>query len=121
MDKHGLVNLNVAEDGMGSIGGASGYRVPSVSLDDLLRDGVIASPDLIKMDVEGAETMVLSGARELLAKCRPIIFLACHGEVQRQNCSRRLREFGYRIFDLSGNEQKGNLDIDEVYAVPGRP
>ena len=46
--------------------------VYSVRLDDVLRD--IERLDAIKIDVEGAEYMALSGARNLLKRHRPVIF-----------------------------------------------
>jgi FkbM family methyltransferase len=47
--------------------------VPSVSLDDFVfRDGN-PPPDLIKIDVEGAEALVFEGARRLLREKRPVI------------------------------------------------
>ena len=44
-------------------------------------------PDLIKIDVEGAEGRVLRDARRILSEARPILFLALHGEEQRQDCT----------------------------------
>jgi FkbM family methyltransferase len=35
-------------------------------------------PQLIKIDVEGAELLVLKGASQTLAECRPIVILAIH-------------------------------------------
>jgi len=121
-DKQGMARLQVTSDGsMGSLTSEGVYRVPTVSLDDLISANVISDPAFIKMDVEGAETMVLSGASKLLARRRAIVFLACHGPEQRRNCSSILREHGYRIFDLNGCEQTRDvLDIDEVYAVPAK-
>lgn len=40
------------------------------------RHGLV--PEVIKIDVEGAELGVLNGARATLASCRPLIFLSVH-------------------------------------------
>ncbi len=48
-----------------------------VSLDDFCAENNI-SPDVIKIDVEGAEAGVLKGARNILLTCRPKIILSVH-------------------------------------------
>lgn len=48
-----------------------------ISLDDFHRKSGI-KPDVIKIDVEGAECNVLKGAREVIAKYGPVIFLSVH-------------------------------------------
>lgn len=53
--------------------------VPTAALDDALAVGTPV--DLIKMDVEGAEGMVLRGARRLLATHRPTILFEWHPEL----------------------------------------
>lgn len=45
-------------------------RVRAVKLDDLLPD---VAPDVIKIDVEGAEPMVFAGARNALRRRKPVI------------------------------------------------
>ena len=49
--------------------------VPSISLDALLDDEGIADVHLVKMDVEGAEGLVIRGAARLFKTVRPIWFV----------------------------------------------
>jgi FkbM family methyltransferase len=55
-------------------------------------------PDIIKVDVEGAETNLLRGARRLLAKRHAIILLSVHSRDLRAECLTLLREEEYRSF-----------------------
>jgi FkbM family methyltransferase len=50
---------------------ATGTAVPVVPLDEIVTDEV----DLVKIDVEGMAVPVLEGARALLARCAPLIFV----------------------------------------------
>lgn len=52
-------------------------RRPQVALDEFCKARGLA-PDVIKIDVEGAELMVLRGAKAVLAQHRPLIFLSVH-------------------------------------------
>lgn len=119
-DKPGLAGLRVTADGsMGALDEMAAYHVPTVSLDGLIASGALPEPDLIKMDVEGAESMALAGARQLLERQRVVLFLACHGEEQRRRCFRILRDAGYCIYYLDGRRHiSGELESDELYAVP---
>ena len=67
-------------------------KAEAVTLDDYVRSSKILKVDAIKMDIEGAEKFALSGASEVLAVHRPLIFL----EVCRETCER----FGYSVDDL---------------------
>ena len=49
----------------------------AVSLDDYCRETGLR-PDLIKIDVEGAEQWVLEGSRETLERCRPCLIVSLH-------------------------------------------
>lgn len=69
---------------------------PSVSL-----DGFAAArrpPDVIKIDVEGAEVRVLAGAARILAERRPVVICEVHGREQRERV-RQLLE-GYDVETL---------------------
>ena len=58
-------------------GGLALLRVPTVRLDDL---DLRAPVRLIKMDVEGAEPLVVAGARRLLTTSRPYVLSEIHPE-----------------------------------------
>jgi FkbM family methyltransferase len=48
------------------------------NLDALVSAGAIAPPGLIKIDVEGAEVDVLTGAADMLRRCRPALIVDLH-------------------------------------------
>lgn len=66
--------------------GASGTEVPAVSVDSVVADARAGHVSLIKIDVQGAEMMVLAGAVSTLSTHNPALFV----EVD----ERALRHFG---------------------------
>ncbi len=107
-----------------ALAGYSGFSTPNLSqeaetetimvsierLDDHVPEGWL--PDLIKIDVEGAELLVIEGSMDVLRKARPTIAFE-HGwhlddvgvsvEIYRLLCV----DVGLRLFDMDGN---GPLD-----------
>ncbi|HXO22262.1 MAG TPA: FkbM family methyltransferase [Thermoanaerobaculia bacterium] len=72
------------------------HKVVTVTLDGLLKG--FSAPDLVKIDVEGAELECLMGASQLLGRRRPT--LLC--EVTERNApevGRLLSGHGYRLYD----------------------
>ncbi len=73
-------------------------RVPAVRLDDFLPEAGLR-PDLIKIDVEGAEDRVLAGARGYLAQYSPLIAMeylsADRGNAAHLRAEAQLRQLGY--------------------------
>jgi len=74
-DKDGIVRMSV-EDLTSSLFRASltnSIEVPAISLDSFVRQHRIEGVDAIKMDVEGAELLVLRGADQVIRRYKPII------------------------------------------------
>lgn len=57
-------------------------------------------PDVLKIDVEGAELGVLQGAMEILKRRKPTIFLSTHSMELREACLNLLKEVGYKAEPL---------------------
>jgi len=82
-------------------------EVDAVSLDSLIEKRAIPPPDFVKIDVEGAESLVLTGAKRILDEYCPCILLSTHAPVvQAANCLSLLRSSGYDTTSLSGNAEK---------------
>jgi len=93
-----------------------------VTIDDLCRERSL-SPDVIKIDVEGAEIMVLKGARQTLATARPTIFLSVHpteigllgGSIE--ELVALIDDLGYTCADLDG-QPVTNFRLSEYLLRP---
>jgi FkbM family methyltransferase len=67
-----------------------------------------AWPDLLKIDVEGAELDLLQGSRDFFRERRPALLLSTHGDKVKADCLRLLRELGYGGFEPldAGSEER---------------
>jgi len=86
---------------MGHLQAEGNTHVRTTTLDALLEAQLIAPPQYIKMDIEGAELMALRGASECIQRHRPTIFLATHGHEMETACRRLLKSWGYELQKLS--------------------
>ncbi|MDB5305837.1 MAG: methyltransferase FkbM family [Gemmataceae bacterium] len=108
--------------------------VPVECLDDVVRREGVRVPDVIKIDVEGAELGVLRGSVEVLESARPLLLLELNDEaLRRQDASSAevlafLRGLGYAIFPFSAatgrlvpGTNDSELSPNVVAAHPARP
>lgn len=91
----------VASSAAGHLSETGLLQVPVFRLDEWVQQQRAPFPDYLKIDVEGAEAGVLSGAREMLRVRKPMIFLATHGPEVHSQCCRFLSELGYTLQSLT--------------------
>lgn len=87
----------------------------TITLDELLHE--YPGPDVLKIDVEGAECAVLVGARRLLAT-RPVLLLSTHGRDNFEQCRAVLAGSGYRFVEHELKVGRRFDHLAEVLAVP---
>lgn len=74
--------------------------VRTIKADTLLSMSDIPVPHMIKIDVEGAEALVLKGGFNLLSKYRPILFIEIHSALMLSFVQEFLPKLGYKIKTL---------------------
>jgi len=100
---------NCATGHLGAKNDRQGDPVPTVSVDDVAQQlGLL--PDIVKIDVEGAEMDVLQGMRNTLKKTKPAIFLSVHSDELRETCLAYLKTFGYTPNGLD-QENAGSMEF----------
>ncbi len=140
VELNGFENLTVEElalsDRAGeaelNIGGKSGQHsfetrkrdrgsvtVRATTLDRYLTDAGIDRVDAIKIDVEGAEDLVIAGAAETLARDRPVLFLDVHeiGEERLAALAETLRNSGYGFSELESDISADTLEAGKDYVL----
>ena len=79
-------------------------RVKIISLDELIAQCELPVPDYLKIDVEGAEFLVLKGAEAIIGEQHPTIFLSLHGNEVREQCGNFLRGLNYHSEPTDGRQ-----------------
>lgn len=123
---NGVAEFQIASRGRASnalkeVGGRStmgGVRelqyVPTLALDTLLESQ--PRPDFVKIDVEGAEGLVLKGATRLLNEIRPICYIEVGSDLAVEIFNTFL-DAGYQGF-TAGCEPLQNRCVDNNFFVP---
>jgi FkbM family methyltransferase len=91
--------------------------VPVRTLDSLMDELSPPRLDLIKIDVEGAESRVLDGAERLVSRFRPTLIIELHTPEQDIAVARWLTERGYRLERLSSGPPI--TDTSSGWPAPG--
>lgn len=76
------------------------HRVNVRTLDDFRRRSVAPPPSLMKIDVEGAEFEVLTGARSTIDEYRPPVLCELHGAASAARTTEYLGSQGYELRNL---------------------
>lgn len=96
-------------------------RVKVARLDTLFSKGVIGSPAIIKVDVEGAELDVLRGARILIGDFKPRFFIEAHSLELARSCTEFLEGSGYRVSILPTEGDSGRSPLREICHLAAVP
>ena len=105
--------------------------IKALRLDDVLSD--ITRLDVLKIDVEGAELLVLKGAQQLLVRFKPVIAFESSEESAASfghsttDAKRFLAQLGYRLFRLPAEGRRMQLipalanEADEFSTIMALP
>lgn len=113
-DKSGFINFELGKNRFtGRISVDGGLKVSCVSLDDLIEKGDLPAPDILKIDVEGAELAVLKGASFVINKYHPDIFLSIHGKESSDELICFFKNSGYNLekAEIDGIRKGGEIFI----------
>ena len=115
-DRKGEACFDLAPDRRfeGRLAETGALRVAVTTLDSILGEGSLPQPQVIKIDVEGAELAVLNGAQRLLSEIRPVLFLATHGADVHRECCILLKQSGYELHSLDALPV---AETDELLAI----
>jgi FkbM family methyltransferase len=98
---------------------ATRVRVRVRSIDSLVAEGTVPPPQLIKIDVEGAEAMVLAGARKTIRGHQPVIFAEVHSPALLAECQGLLESEGYRVEPTDQDTVRTQAkDVFQIQATP---
>jgi len=99
-----------------------GIPVPAVTVDDLVAAAAPRSVSLVKIDVQGAEMLVLKGAKRMLDQLHPALFVEVDDRALRHFGSsaeallEHMQRSGYKTHELVENGQPRELSHHRLFA-----
>jgi FkbM family methyltransferase len=129
-DKIGIATLNIAKRGRSTnfldlvkgrtdTGGVRETELAITVTLDWIAD-MCSAPSVIKIDVEGCESFVVRGARQVLANARPVVICEV-GDDTRAEVGAVLLDIGYDLFDAElpiGSSCEGWQSCANLLAIP---
>jgi len=85
-----------------------------VMLDTYRRERGLPRPDLMKVDIEGAEIQFLQGSLELIDECQPTMIIEFHSKDLLQQGYSLLTSLGYQL-----HNEHGELTEDSIEGISG--
>ena len=120
MPETSMAKLETSEFQAGNTS-ANRVRVRVRGIDSVIASGEAPPPALMKIDVEGAELMVLKGAMATLRAHKPVIFAEIHSTQLLAQCGALLGAEGYTIEHLDADVETARAkDVFQIMASPAR-
>jgi len=99
------------EPSMAKLQPDGGMKVEVATLDQMVAVLELPDPDVIKIDVEGAELDVLQGGENVLRRTHPTVFVSTHSDRLKADCLDWFRQAGFVCVEHS----------DDVLLAQGSP
>ena len=111
-DKSGISSFSEGCDSStGHLSQEGNLKIKTICLDDIIMSGEIPPPDFMKIDVEGAELLVLKGSSLVLTNYSPKIFLSTHSPELSRHCCNLLTSLNYRIKPIIGSDLYNTTEV----------
>jgi FkbM family methyltransferase len=89
-------------------------KVEVDTLDSLAASGLFSAVDLVKIDVEGAEALVLRGGTQFLQAQKPLLFIEIHSRALARECNDLLCDLHYAVRALETGEAPNYVSEPEI-------
>jgi FkbM family methyltransferase len=123
-DREGIAKLQINHDHPGDHRlAASGVDVDAYTLDGLIKRRGFGKVDFVKIDVQGAEALVLAGAQEMLARYKPALWIEVDDLALREMGSNAVSVYGilasagYHAYRLSRDATPHQITGGEITAL----
>lgn len=111
-DKEGMLSFKRTRTTVaGKLSDDGDVKVSVVRLSKLVESKSIELPDLVKMDIEGAELQVLRDMQSYFAQHKPTLFVSTHGKDVHTGCVSLLREMGYKLKPIDKKDLDASREI----------